>query len=86
MLEPKAGNRPGRPKPKGATLTDFLKNTVLRPGLERLGSVTATWLITLGATSETANMVTVGAIAGALFAVDLVLIQLRRKGVLNGKL
>ena len=67
-------------------MMDFIKNTVLRPGLERLGSVTATWLITLGATSETANMVTVGAVAGALFAVDLVLIQLRRKGVLNGKL
>lgn len=71
---------------------DFLKNTVLRPGLERLGTVGAVWLLTGGdwlcktfdacglVTQDGAAMVMTWVTAAALVAVDLVVIAINRRG------
>lgn len=71
-------------------LKDFLKNTVLRPGLERLGTVAAVWLIAQGdwlcavhnacglMNPEAAETLVAGVIIGGMFAFDLVVIQWNR--------
>lgn len=71
---------------------DFLKNTVLKPGLERLGTIGATALLVGGdwacKTFDACGLVTEGGAAMvmtyvsavALLAFDLVVIQLNRKG------
>ena len=71
--------------------TDFLKNTVLKPGLERLGTVAAVWLLTGGdwlcthlnacglVTQTGAHLVTTYVVAVALVVFDLVVIHLNRK-------
>lgn len=71
---------------------DFLKNTVLKPGLERLGTVGATALIVGGdwlcksfdacglVTEGGAHMVMTYVVAVALLVFDLVVIQINRKG------
>ncbi len=58
---------------------DFLKNTVLKPGLERLGTVFAVWLMGVGASQPVANQIAIGAVAAAGFAFDLAVIHLTRK-------
>lgn len=70
---------------------DFLKNTVLRPGLERLGTVAAIWLVTGGewmcrnwdacglVTDDGARMVVAYVIGAAFVAFDLAVIHLNRK-------
>lgn len=71
---------------------DFLKNTVLKPGLQRLGTVGALLLVTGGdwlcskvgacglVTQTGAELVMTYVVAVALLCFDLVVIQLQRKG------
>lgn len=70
---------------------DFIKNSVLKPGLERLGTVAAVWLLAGGdwmctnwnacglVTKDGAAMVITYVIAVALLAFDVTLIHLRRR-------
>lgn len=70
---------------------DFLKNTVLKPGLERLGTVAATLLLAGGdwtcrtfdacglVTADGAHLVTTYVVAVALVVFDVVVIHLNRK-------
>lgn len=70
---------------------DFLKNTVLKPGLERLGTIGATALVAGGdklcrlyevcglVTEDGAHLVMTWVVAAALIAFDLVIIALNRK-------
>ena len=72
--------------------TDFIKNTVLRPGLERLGTDVAVLLITGGdwlcANWNACGLVTQAGVqvvwtyvtAVALLAMDVLVIHLRRTG------
>lgn len=72
-------------------MLDFLKNTVIKPGLERLGSITAVWLVTQGdtlcalynacgvITPTIADHIVTGLSVGILVGVDLVIIQFNRK-------
>nr|QJB21600.1 MAG: hypothetical protein [Microvirus sp.] len=69
---------------------DFFKNTVLKPGLQRLGTVAAVWLLTAGdwlcKTFDACGLVTKGGaetvvayvIAVALLCFDLAVIHLDR--------
>lgn len=72
---------------------DFLKNTVVKPGLTRLGSVAAVAIVAGGdklcawlpascgmVTQSGAATVVAWVSAAALLAFDLVVIQLARKG------
>lgn len=70
---------------------DFLKNTVLKPGLQRLGTIGAVLLLTGGdwlcknfdacglVTADGAKLVMNYVVAVALLAVDLAVIHLDRK-------
>lgn len=60
-------------------MVDFLKFTVLKPGLERLGTVLAVWLVGWGASQPVANHIAIGVVAAAGFAFDLAVIHLNRK-------
>lgn len=72
-------------------MLDFLKNTVIKPGLERLGSITAVWLVAQGdtlcalynacgvITPTIADHIVTGVSVGILVGVDLVIIQMNRK-------
>lgn len=71
-------------------LKDFLKNTVLKPGLQRLGTVVAVWLIASGeqacqvldacglVTEAGAARVVNYAVAVVLLAFDLLYIHVER--------
>lgn len=71
---------------------DVLKNTVLKPGLERLGTVAAVWLLAGGdwlcTNWEACGLVTPGGaqwvvnyvVAAALLSFDVAVIHLTRKG------
>lgn len=73
-------------------LADFLKNTVLKPGLQRLGTVAATALVAGGdklcqmipatcglVTQSGAHQVMLWVTSAAFIAFDLALIHLARK-------
>lgn len=72
--------------------TEFLKRNVLKPGLERLGTVAATMLVFGGdwlcqnlnacglVTQEGAHTVVTYVTAVALLVFDLVVVHLNRKG------
>lgn len=71
--------------------TDFLKNTILRPGLERLGTIAATALVTGGdalcvhwdvcglVTTSGAEVTMQWVIAAALVMFDVAVIHLNRQ-------
>lgn len=60
---------------------DFLKLTVLKPGLERLGSLLAVWIVaTFDASEPVATQIALGVCAAAGLAFDLGMIHLNRKG------
>lgn len=62
-------------------MVDFLKKSVLLPGLERLGTTLSVWIVATFDTSEpVATQIALGVCAAAGLAFDLVVIQLRRKG------
>lgn len=61
-------------------MVDFLKLTVLKPGLERLGSLLAVWLMAnLDASEPVATQIALGVCAAAGLAFDWVVIALNRK-------
>lgn len=72
-------------------MLNFLKNTVLKPGLERVGTIAAAWLVFQGdklcalydacgvLTPSFANTVVEVATVGILLGVDLVVIHTNRK-------
>lgn len=62
-------------------MVDFLKLTVLKPGLERLGTVVAVWLVaTFNASEPVATQIAVGVCAAAGLAFDLAVIYWNRRG------
>lgn len=61
-------------------MVDFLKRSVLKPGLERLGTVMTVWLIaTFNASEPVATQIAIGVCAAAGLAFDLAVIYWNRR-------
>ncbi|QCS37284.1 hypothetical protein [Tortoise microvirus 79] len=64
---------------RGSKMIEIIKNNLIYPTLTRLGTLGAGLLVSLGMHEATADQVVVGAIALALFAVDLTASHFNRK-------
>lgn len=58
---------------------DFIKHNVLKPGLERFGTVLAVWLVGVGASQPVANQIALGVVAAAGLVFDIVVIWLNNR-------